>query len=71
MSFFCNTESWNLIPFNLVGFVDPFPDRDSLNSDRMRDSDSKALFLLDPLILLYGENTLNFKLVFIAFDEEW
>ena len=39
-------KSLSLIPFDLVGFVDPFPDRDSLNSDRMRDFDSETLFYL-------------------------
>ena len=36
----------SLIPFDLVGFVDPFPGRDPLNSDRMRDFDSEILFYL-------------------------
>ena len=46
-------KSLSLIPFDLVGFIGPFPNHDPLNSDRMRDFDSETPFVFDSLIPLY------------------
>ena len=47
----------SLVPFDLVGFIGPFPNHDPLNSDRMRDFDSETPFVFDSLIPFYRKKT--------------